>query len=256
MSKRMREVIEINEALCNGCGQCVSACAEGALQLVNGKARLVREDYCDGLGACLGDCPTGALKMVQRPAEEFNHPTLKMPAGHASAHAPGPAHAGGACPGSVQRVMARPAARADGPAAASELTHWPIQLRLVNPAAAVFQGADLLFAADCSAFALGSFHADLLRGRKVIIACPKLDDMEADFEKIKELLAAARPASITVARMEVPCCRGLTQCITAAAQAVNAAAPVRELVITIAGECQSPARVPAAGAGCPMSGLK
>jgi NAD-dependent dihydropyrimidine dehydrogenase PreA subunit len=203
-----REIIEIDRAICDGCGLCAGACAEGALELDGeGKAVLVRDVFCDGLGACLDVCPTGALKVVEREAACFDEGAAKA------------------------RVSARVAA---GPAP-SELGQWPIQLHLVSPAAPCFKECDLLVAADCTAFALGSFHADLLKGKSLVIACPKLDRTEGYVEKLAELLASNTVYSVTVAIMEVPCCSGLKRIIEAAVARSGKNIAVRTVVIGLDG---------------------
>jgi NAD-dependent dihydropyrimidine dehydrogenase PreA subunit len=254
-----RNIIEIDESKCDGCGQCVSACAEGALQLIDGKARLVKDIYCDGLGACIGECPTGALKVVQREAAEFDEKAveerlaeIKRPAA-ASAHTAPPAGGcpsmaflqnrppSGGCPGTAQRQFG-----ASKPAVAqavaveereipSALTHWPIQLHLANPAAPQYAGADILIAADCTAFSLGSFHRDLLEGRSLLIACPKLDDTGPYQDKLTALFETARPNSVTVARMQVPCCSGILRLVSAAREQAGSKTPIRDIVVGIEG---------------------
>jgi len=242
--KIVREIIKIDEELCNGCGECVPACEEGALAIIDGKARLVKEVYCDGLGACLGECPTGALTIEKRESEPFDPEATEAylraraasqeetPA--PSAGCPGTAlrslqeaaPSGGGCPGSALRSLApeadqQQARRADAPTASS-LGHWPVQLRLVPPEAPFLQGADLLVCADCVALACPDFHSRYLPGRAVLIGCPKLDDLDFYREKLPQVLLAARPKSLTVLRMEVPCCGGIAQ---AAIDARNQAAP-------------------------------
>jgi len=198
-----RKIIEIDRDLCDGCGICLTACAEGALVLdEENKAVLAKEIYCDGLGACLDVCPTGALKVVERESEGYNSQAtfehvLKTRGEDAATQvhgiqpkpqAPFPAHTG--CPGSLAREIHKtPAAIENKPnSGESELSQWPIQLHLISPHAPYFNESDLLIAADCTAFALGSFHQELLKGKKMIIACPKLDDTSTYVEKIAELL--------------------------------------------------------------------
>ncbi len=221
-----RQIVRIDQEKCDGCGLCVGACAEGAIQLVNGKAVLVRDDYCDGLGACLGDCPQGAITLEERDAAAFDPEAVAQ---HLSGTSGATAHAGSAdarataahghhhtatvgCPGhaafSFGTMKAGEAAAA---AQDSELCQWPIQLHLVPTIAPYWEGADILLAADCTAFALGGFHSELLRGRRLIIACPKLDDTEGYVEKLAAILSNNGVRKLTVARMEVPCCGGLTR---------------------------------------------
>ncbi len=240
----IRDVIHIDEEKCNGCGQCVRACPEGALRLVNGKAKLVSEVYCDGLGACIGECPTGALTVERRQASPFDEEATRA---RMASH-------GSPCPGAASRTFSpwpKAEKRERAGSTPSELTHWPIQLHLANPAAPHFQGKDLLIAADCTAFAHGAFHRDLLAGRAVVIACPKLDDLTGYIAKLAELFAGARPPSVTVVRMEVPCCRGLLQLVLQARELAGSEAPIQEVVISIEGciigECAPafPERTPA-----------
>jgi ferredoxin len=224
----LRKIIEIDEEKCDGCGQCVTACAEGAIQLIDGKARLVSESYCDGLGACLGECPQGAIRIVERQAADFdqaavenhlavqsrNQPQLLSLASHSS------------CPGSAMRQFA-PQPRVETAIAGStptqsQLGQWPVQLMLVPPHAPFLRGSDLLICADCVPFALADFHTRYLSGRTVVVGCPKLDNLEHYFAKLQQIFITAQPRRITVVKMEVPCCGGLAQ---AAIAARNQAAP-------------------------------
>ncbi|MFA5928246.1 MAG: 4Fe-4S dicluster domain-containing protein [Candidatus Margulisiibacteriota bacterium] len=239
-----REIIEINRDLCNGCGLCTTACAEGALALDReNKAVLLKEIYCDGLGACLDVCPTGALKIVQRETAEYDsQATLKhvvatrgQDAGkhvHGAEPAAKPIACG--CPGSMARTIEKKAPVQGGATAqevASELTQWPIQLHLISPYAPYFNNSDLLIAADCTAFALGSFHPELLRGKKVVIACPKLDDTDPYVEKLAELIKTNTIYSLTVAIMSVPCCSGLYRIAEEAVKASGKNIAIRKVVI-------------------------
>jgi NAD-dependent dihydropyrimidine dehydrogenase PreA subunit len=225
-----REIIRIDESLCNGCGDCVPSCAEGALQIIDGKVRLVSDLLCDGLGACIGQCPLGAISIERREAEPYDE--VKVIA---------PLPAGGGCPGSRTLTFAKPAAQpSDGPATASALRQWPIQLHLVNPAAPYFQHADLLVAADCVAFAVGDFHARHLAGKSLVIACPKLDShMEIYVEKIRQMVDSAGVKSITVMVMEVPCCGGLLQMVRQAVGQAVRPVPVTLTVVGLQGEILS-----------------
>lgn len=250
----MRNIIRIDEAKCNGCGNCITGCAEGALVLVNGKARLVRESFCDGLGACIGDCPTGALTIEQREADAFDEAAVLAAAGdamapaaagagasavaHTAAGCPSGGHSGG-CPGTMSRTFEpRPAAPA-GAAPASALGHWPVQLHLVSPFAPQYQEADLLIAADCAAFACGAFHTGLLPGKALAIACPKLDELSGYVEKLRDLFTHARPPRVTVARMEVPCCGGLLRLVLEARAQAGSRIPVEEVVVGVSGDILS-----------------
>lgn len=232
-----RKIIEIDRDLCDGCGLCTTACMEGALELDGeGKAVLVREIYCDGMGACLDVCAPGALRVVEREVmaydPEATHAHVLGTRGEAAARL---VH--GACPGSRALTIERdPARPGQAPAAQSELTHWPIQLHLVPPFAPYLRGADLLVAADCTAFALGSFHHDLLRGKRLIIACPKLDDTAGYVQKLTEILRLNEIRSLTVAIMVVPCCSGLFGMVEAAAAASGTGIVPQRVVIGIDGK--------------------
>lgn len=235
-----RKIVKIDPDKCNGCGLCVSACAEGAIQLVDGKARLVSESYCDGLGACLGECPQGAITIEERPADAFDPIATEehlRAQGAAANHAAGHGH--GACPGMSMRQMQRPAPRAAGAAEQgtrpSQLAQWPVQLALISPQAPYFQDADLLIAADCTAFALADFHERLLAGRSVAIACPKLDEGGGYVEKLAAIFAGNRIKSVTVAHMEVPCCTGIVRMVQAALAQAGCNLPLRDVTVTIDG---------------------
>jgi NAD-dependent dihydropyrimidine dehydrogenase PreA subunit len=220
-----RKIIEIDRDKCDGCGLCTTACMEGALELDDeNKAVLVKEIFCDGMGACLDVCPTDALKVVERDSAEYDAQAaythvLKTRGKEAAQHVHGaqaaerkPApHFQGGCPGSMAREISRDAEphKDRSVSSRSELSQWPIQLHLVSPLAPYFQGADLLIAADCTAFSIGGFHQDLLKGKKLVIACPKLDDTTGYIEKLAELLKRNDIKSLTVAIMTVPCCSGL-----------------------------------------------
>lgn len=246
--RKTRDIIQIDEELCNGCGQCILDCAEGALQLVDGKARLVGEIYCDGLGACLSGCPTGALTVVQREADEFDEAAVEellqgQGQGAAPAEPQGMPLAGG-CPGhAAMSLSPAPAAPAPG-AAASTLGHWPIKLQLLSPQAPFLKGADLLLLADCAAASLPDLHARLLPGRAVALACPKLDNAQAHVNKLAELLAGAEIRSLTVVRMEVPCCGGLNWIVEQALAQAGKDLPVGEMVIGRGGQVLSSANLP------------
>lgn len=242
----MRSIIEIDRELCDGCRVCLHVCAEAALELdEDGKARLVGEALCDGLGACLDVCPTGALKIVQRDAIAFDeaatHAHVEKVRGPAKPQQAPPVlrlqpaaldHT--ACPGARERRLSPKATSSTAhEKASSELSQWPIQLHLVSPKAARFADCDLLVAADCTAFALGSFHADLLRGKALAIACPKLDRSEGYLEKLVEILSQNQVRSVTVAIMEVPCCRGLKRLIEEAVAKAGIEIPLRTEVVAI-----------------------
>ncbi|MBG0789336.1 MAG: 4Fe-4S binding protein [Desulfovibrionaceae bacterium] len=219
-----RKMITIDEDLCNGCGQCVPACEEGALAIVDGKARLVKEIYCDGLGACLGDCPTGALKVEVRKAEDFDPAAvtehLKAQGRAVPNHMPDPAslrmgdtpRPPSGCPGAALQTMT-PCGRANVPSvqlAGSALSHWPVQLRLVPPTAPFLKNADLLLTADCVPVAMPGYHGEFVPGRVVLMGCPKFDDQMAYVEKLADIIAENELKSITVLEMEVPCCSSMS----------------------------------------------
>jgi NAD-dependent dihydropyrimidine dehydrogenase PreA subunit len=243
MNKVTRKIIEIDEERCDGCGQCVPACAEGAIQVIDGKAKLVAEKYCDGLGACLGDCPRDALHVIEREADEFDEKaveeylkTIAQPE-----EASGDTMACG-CPSTqIQSFGADKACPNAAPAVGaagekSALTHWPIQIQLIPPTAPFLKGADLLVLADCVGGAYAGLHRDLMVGRVVMMGCPKLDNADAYIEKFTEVFKTARPRSITIAMMEVPCCSGLVHIIREALKASGVAIPVEEVVFSIRGE--------------------
>lgn len=207
MTKAKRNIILIDKEKCNGCGLCVKACAEGALKIVNGKAELVSEIYCDGLGACLGECPQDAIKIVQKEAEAFDEKAVQTHLGTKQEHHE---HGGHQCPGMKSfEIPANDSAPCQCSANKSQLAQWPVQLHLVPVQAPFWKDADILIAADCVPCAYPDFHQSLLRDRKLIIACPKLDDTSEYKEKLTEIFANNDIKSITVAHMEVPCCTGL-----------------------------------------------
>jgi NAD-dependent dihydropyrimidine dehydrogenase PreA subunit len=228
-----RKIIRIDESKCNGCGKCISACAEGALQLVNGKAKLVKDIYCDGFGDCLGECPTGALTIEEREAGDFDMAATRQyvaqtgggaavqrledaARAHAAREHAAP-HAGGGCPGSRVRMADNSGAPsqptgAGGPAQAipSELRQWPIQIHLVPPQAPFFKNKELVVMSTCAPLASADMHWRFLRGRAVVVGCPKLDRTEGYAEKLAAILSEPTIPKVIVVRMEVPCCGGLT----------------------------------------------
>lgn len=244
----IREVISIDGQLCDGCGNCVTACAEGAIAIVDGTARLISDTYCDGLGACLGHCPQGAITIVRREASEFDEQAV---ARHLATRAtpepdtlPGPGlnvlspptGAGGGCPGSRPRLLELVEVAGAAADSASQLRHWPIQLHLVPPTAAFFQDADVLLAADCVAFALGDFHHTHLAGRSLAIACPKLDsNQEVYLAKLIAMIDEAGIRSLRVMVMEVPCCGGLVRLVEEALRRARRSLAVDCLVVGTGG---------------------
>ncbi len=243
--KVLRKIIEINEELCDGCGQCVPDCAEGALEVVDGKVRMIAEKFCDGLGACLGACPTGALKIVERAADNFDEEAVEVLL-KSKRQSIGPFSHGeksGGCPSSIlQNFQARsscqkaniPAAQISG--GISALSQWPVQIRLVPPTAPFLKDADLLIASDCVPVAHGDFQKGLLQGRKVMIGCPKFDDAESYVQKFTELFSHTPLKSVVVAIMEVPCCGGLAGIVKKALQDSGADLQVELVVIGVQGD--------------------
>jgi Pyruvate/2-oxoacid:ferredoxin oxidoreductase delta subunit len=230
----IRKIVKIDEDKCDGCGQCVPSCAEGAIQIVDGKAKLVSDIYCDGLGACLGECPKDAITIEEREAPAFDEAAAQE---HDRRQQDEEALPCG-CPGSAARTIEREQAPAAQPAAPAQsgLSHWPVQLKLVPFNAPYFQEADLLLVADCVPFALADFHARFLQGNPIAIGCPKLDDANFYVEKLADILRESSVKSLTVVHMEVPCCRGLTRIAAAAIDASGAAIPVNDVTISISGE--------------------
>ena len=237
-----RNIIEIDREKCNGCGLCVNACHEGAIELVDGKAELISDEYCDGLGNCLPECPTGAIRIVERDAAEYNHELVmkkmeerKNSTHTDSAHAHAP-HAGG-CPGQramrLQRTVQPPhrETTVQSESAPSELNQWPVQLNLIHPHAQYLSGSDLLIAADCCAYAYGSFHKDFIAGKITVIGCPKLDDVDSYIEELTEMFSSNDIRSVTVTRMEVPCCGGIVYAVKRALLQAEKIIPYREVII-------------------------
>jgi NAD-dependent dihydropyrimidine dehydrogenase PreA subunit len=206
----VRNIVKIDKEKCNGCGLCVNACAEGAIKIVDGKARLISETYCDGLGACIGHCPEDAITVETREAADFDEEATKK---HLAEQQQARTQADFVCPGLMAQQLKNNADAPDNrPAQAvqSQLRHWPVQLKLLSPNAPCFQNADLLLVADCVPFAMGNFHDMLLKDHSVAVGCPKLDNAEFYIEKLAEILRANKLKSLTVVHMEVPCCFGLT----------------------------------------------
>lgn len=229
-----RKIIEIDREKCNGCGQCVSACHEGAIQMVDGKAELVSDIYCDGLGDCIGECPVDAIKIIEREADAFDEAAVAKRAAQMKKPAP-PA---GGCPGMRSLAFTNPEATVSGEPAsvgASALRQWPIQLHLVPVQAPFWQDSDLLVAADCTAVAYPDLHAKLLKGKSLAIACPKLDDTSSYVDKLTAIFKENTIKSITVARMVVPCCSRISVMVEAARQASGKDIPCKHIVINLDG---------------------
>jgi Pyruvate/2-oxoacid:ferredoxin oxidoreductase delta subunit len=206
----LRNIVKIDENKCNGCGICVKACAEGAIQLVNGKAKLVSETYCDGLGACIGHCPQDAITIEQREANPFNEEATKE---HLAQMEKQEHITSFVCPGMMAAKLHKDNRGLSASAGdiSSQLTHWPVQLKLVSPHASYFADTHLLLVADCVPFAMGDFHSRFLKGRSVVVGCPKLDDARFYIDKLADILRANKLKGLTVVHMEVPCCHGLTR---------------------------------------------
>jgi NAD-dependent dihydropyrimidine dehydrogenase PreA subunit len=257
----MRKIVMIDEELCDGCGDCVPSCAEGAIQIIGGKAVLLADNLCDGLGACLGECPQGAIRIEERDADDYDEEAVHdhlvhMPDLHPvdlGSMLGGPAKpqptVGGGCPGSrtmhfpTAPAIAPPPAAAKAPApVGSELRQWPIQLHLVQPTAPYFQGADLLLAGDCCAFASGEFHQRFLRGKALAMACPKLDQGRDIYRnKLTAMIDQAGLNTVTVLIMEVPCCGGLLSLAQEAVAAADRKVPIKKVVMGLQGQVLSEA---------------
>lgn len=243
MSKKTtmkRKIVEIDEGRCDGCGQCVPNCQEGALQIINGKARLVKDQYCDGLGACLGHCPQDAIRIVEREADVFSEEAVHEHLKKAQASATPSVPARG-CPSSRALSMAQgPRGKKTGSSssepALSELVNWPVQLCLVPVQAPYLKNADLLIAADCVAFSLPDFHERLLAGKILVIACPKLDNASVYVEKLAQIFALNDIRSLTIAHMEVPCCFGLGMIVEDALKRAGRKIEIRDIVVGIDGK--------------------
>ena len=227
----IRKIIQIDQEKCNGCGLCAAACHESAIGMVEGKARLLRDDYCDGLGDCLPACPTGAITFVEREALPYDQAAVER-----NKQAKDAAPAGG-CPGSRARVMQQNSHESapEGGAVASRLRQWPVQMKLTAVNAPVFQDAHLLIAADCAAYAYGDFHRDFMQDRVTLIGCPKLDGVDYS-AKLTEILRHNAIRSVTVTRMEVPCCGGLEMAVRAAIRNCGRPIPLRVAVLSTDGK--------------------
>ncbi len=241
----MRKIIEIEEALCNGCGECVTDCAEGSLEIIDGKAKLVSDNLCDGLGACLGACPTGALKIIEREAEDFDEEAVeeylanKNKTEDNAMETPKPS----GCPSAQLKTFApqTPCQTANKPlqmaagGGTSSLTHWPVQIRLVPATAPFLQGADLLVAADCCAVSAPNFQLDYLQGKVVMMGCPKFDDAEMYVQRFSEIIANCKLNSLTILIMEVPCCSSMNGIIQKAIERAGTSVPVEQITISTQG---------------------
>lgn len=259
----IRKVVKIDEDKCNGCGLCVPVCAEGAIQIINGKAKLIADNLCDGLGACLGDCPQDAITIEEREADEFDEAAVdehlkevgRPPLANLAPAAPAsPAPHGGGCPSAQVRSFSPPAgggcpsarlmsidrpeqdASPAGAPMPSRLAQWPVQLHLVPPTAPFLREADILLAADCAPFAYANFHEDLLKGKALLIACPKLDNTAPYLDKLTAMIQQSQVRSLTVVHMEVPCCTGLIHLARQAIANSGREIPLETVCIGIRGE--------------------
>lgn len=238
----LRKIVNIDADKCNGCGICVPSCAEGAIKIVNGKAVLAAENLCDGLGACLGDCPQGAITVEEREADPFDEVAVEKhltAIGKPTLHtATVVSHAGEGCPGSRSISFERPLPSCNSDTKASrqsQLAQWPVQLHLVPTNAPYFQGADLLITADCVPVAYAGYHEDFLQGKAVVMGCPKLDDNQFYMQKLTELFSISNVKSITVLKMEVPCCGGIAVAAKQALASCGKEIPYNEITIGIHG---------------------
>ena len=259
----LRKIVHIDEELCDGCGDCVPSCAEGAIQIIDGKARLVGDILCDGLGACLGECPQGAITIVERKAQTFDEAAVEQhlaglgriqghpaePSPSTSSPLPTPLGAmpksapssGGGCPGSRALQFGEPASTAAGTAGtvsgASQLRQWPVQLHLISPQAPYYRDADVLLAADCCAFAVGDFHDRFLKGKSLAVACPKLDqDLDVYVAKLAAMIDQAHINTLTVLMMQVPCCSGLLRLAQQALIQAERKVPLKQIIVGVQGE--------------------
>lgn len=250
----LRKIVKIDPDKCNGCGDCVPSCAEGAITIINGKAVLAAENLCDGLGACLGECPMDAITVEEREADEFDEAAVEK---HLAAQGkPAPVHqhaaqqsaaahhhGGGGCPGSRAMSFAPPQPQAANAiptgSQQSQLGQWPVQLNLVSTTAPYFQGADLLITADCVPVAYAGYHEDFLKGKAVVMGCPKLDDNQFYMQKLTELLSKSDVKSVTVLKMEVPCCGGIAVAAQQAVAACGKQIPFKVVTIGIKGDIKA-----------------
>ena len=224
----IRKIIHIDEEKCNGCGACANACHEGAIAMIDGKAKLIRDDYCDGMGDCLPECPTGAIAFEEREAAAYDAKAVSENKARKAPH--------GGCPGSMSREIRHtaPMPAASVPPQTSSLGNWPVQIKLAPVCAPYFDGAKLLIAADCTAYAYAGMHSDLMRGKATLIGCPKLDRVDSS-EKLTEIIRQNDIQSVTIVRMEVPCCGGLEMAVKNALQASGKFIPWQVATITIDG---------------------
>jgi len=249
--KVLRKIIEIDEELCDGCGLCIPSCAEGAIEIVDGKAQIIADKLCDGLGACLGECPTGALKVIEREADDFDEEAVEehleekaketaeekqqMPCGCPSTQihtfVPIESHPETQIPSAI------------GTEGESALSHWPVQIRLIPPKAPFLKGADLLVLADCVAVAYSRLQSDFIKGKVVMMGCPKFDGAEEYIERFAEIFKIAGIKSITTVYMEVPCCTGLPMIVKKGLEASGQTIPINDVVISTRGKLLEPTEI-------------
>ena len=225
----IRKIIHIDQEKCNGCGACAAACHEGAIGMIGGKAHLLRDDYCDGLGDCLPTCPTGAITFVERKAKPYDAAAVEQKKAEKAQAA------SCRCPGSAARALRTPAAPTSGGPVESQLMQWPVQIKLVPVQAPWLQGAHILVAADCAAYAYAAFHRDFMAGRITLVGCPKLDGVDYG-EKLGEMFRQNTIASVTLVRMEVPCCGGLEHAVRRAVAESGQTIPLRVVTLSTTGE--------------------
>lgn len=228
-----RKIIKIDEERCNGCGLCAQACHEGAIGMVDGKAKLLRDDYCDGLGDCLPACPMEAISFEEREADAYDEAAVKARQAEQPSQTVPPLACG--CPGTHAKSLSPKASPTASFAAESQLSQWPVQIQLVSPQAPYLQNCDLLIAADCTAYAYGDFHSRFIKGRITLVGCPKLDSVDYT-EKLTAILALNTIQSVTMVRMEVPCCGGLEHAVRQAVKNSGKSIPLEVVTISTSGE--------------------
>ena len=254
--KVVRKIIKIDDDLCDGCGNCVPSCAEGALDIIDGKAKVIAEIYCDGLGACLGDCPTGALSIVERQADEFDEDAVEEHLATKQKPEPQQIPMSGGCPSARMQTFDSFAAQqatttqaelaTTGEEAESALSHWPVQIMLVPPTAPFLKGADLLVLADCVPVAFPTVHRDFIKGKSVLLGCPKLDNAQFYIEKFAQICKQSGVKRITSVVMEVPCCSGLPMIVKKGMELSGVEIPMEEVVISTRGKILERKQVKAA----------
>jgi len=234
MMKVFRKIIEINEELCDGCGKCVPSCAERAISVINGKARLVKDTYCDGLGSCVGECPTGALSVIEREAEDFDERSVEEHLKSIERYSHDNQASGG-CPSGTLSFIGS-GSRNNTSRASSELSHWPVQIRLVPPKADFLKGADLFIVSDCAAIAYPDLHRDFIKGRAVLIGCPKFDDPYEYTRRFSDIFKTSNIKSVVVLVMQVPCCQGFPAMVRQSMERAGRNVPMETIVINSRGE--------------------